>query len=177
MYVARADNLFGPYTGDRLILSGASNGQFYAPGHGTVVRVLGKDYFVYHAYDRADPNTATIGRKAMLDRIYWNNDWPIISNGSPSETPQPLPILPGQKNENEFKVTISQYSDLFDPLYLSRASDYLYPPEDSHITFEDNQGNILLRVQNHGYITDFSQAANNNARALISTVVTSSLLF
>jgi arabinan endo-1,5-alpha-L-arabinosidase len=80
--VARSKFIYGPYTGDRIVLSARKGSRFYGPGHGTYTEVRGKSYYFYHAYDRKMNNKL---RYAMLDRIYWRNGWPIINDGHPSE--------------------------------------------------------------------------------------------
>lgn len=90
--VARATNLFGPYTGDRTVLSArSSNPVFRAPGHGKVVSMYGKDVYFYHAYDnRINDNK----RYAMIDEIHWKDGWPIINDGHPSFTHHFVPTNP-----------------------------------------------------------------------------------
>ncbi|NQZ02725.1 MAG: family 43 glycosylhydrolase [Bdellovibrionales bacterium] len=91
--VARSRNIYGPYTGDRVVLSERRGGRFYGPGHGKVVPVNGKDYYFYHAYDRVtEERTGTAKRYPMLDRIYWYKGWPIVNNGHPSEWMQYRPL-------------------------------------------------------------------------------------
>lgn len=80
--VARSQNIYGPYVGDRIVLQG--NKRFYGPGHGTITTVKGKQYYFYHAYDKQQEATNGKTRYAMLDRIYWQDNWPLINNGYPS---------------------------------------------------------------------------------------------
>lgn len=82
VYVVRSKNVNGPYEGKRLVLSGREGGKFEAPGHGSVVRVNDKDYYVYHAWAR---DRRELGRLPLIDRIYWHNGWPLVNNGHPSE--------------------------------------------------------------------------------------------
>ena len=101
VYVTRSKNIYGPYEGKRLVLSGRAGGKFEAPGHGSVVTVNSKDYYVYHAWDRDRRN---LGRLPMLDRIYWYDGWPIVNNGHPSESAHYRPLT---KHTYFHKVDIS----------------------------------------------------------------------
>lgn len=85
--VARASSPLGQYTkkGDPIL---RSSNRWKGPGHNSVVQVSGTDYMVYHAWDR----TAGVGdRIGLMDKIHWQNGWPAVNNGMPSETSQPYP--------------------------------------------------------------------------------------
>jgi arabinan endo-1,5-alpha-L-arabinosidase len=41
----------------------------------------GNEWMLYHSYDRHTPSK---GRYLMIDRIVWENDWPVIAGNSPS---------------------------------------------------------------------------------------------
>ncbi|MCF2446688.1 family 43 glycosylhydrolase [Dyadobacter sp. CY345] len=61
--IARAKNLMGPwekFNGNPIL---AGQGDWMCPGHGTAVTYNGKNYFMYHAYDKAS-NKYT-GRQAL----------------------------------------------------------------------------------------------------------------
>jgi beta-xylosidase len=90
--VARASSLLGPYTKHGAPIL-ANSAQWVGPGHGSVVAVGAKDYFVYHAWTNAGNGTqvAAAGRQVLVDRIDWQGGWPVIHNGTPSSTPQPWP--------------------------------------------------------------------------------------
>ncbi len=91
--VARASSLAGPYEkhGPPILVN---NARWVGPGHGSVVSVSDKDYFVYHAWTNAGNGTQlqSAGRHVLVDRITWGADgWPSINGGSPSTGPQPWP--------------------------------------------------------------------------------------
>lgn len=112
VYVVRSKNIYGPYEGKRLVLSGREGGKFEAPGHGSIVRVNGKDYYMYHAWarDRRD-----LGRLPMIDRIYWYDGWPIVNNGYPSEG---VHFKPTTKHSLFHKVIFSwTVPNLVNPVY------------------------------------------------------------
>ncbi|WP_306060598.1 family 43 glycosylhydrolase [Natronococcus wangiae] len=93
--VGRSDSFDGPYVnrdGDPLeenpgttILEGSD--AFIGPGHNAVIRDdAGTDWLVYHAYDADDPWINSTPRRAlMIDRIRWEDGWPAIDGGVPSE--------------------------------------------------------------------------------------------
>ncbi len=90
--VARSASPTGPFTrcpGNPLLRSNAAWG---GPGHGAFVRDKHGDYFhLYHARRQANPKA---GRLQLLDRLYWNDDWPAFGDGgTPSTTPQRVPAL------------------------------------------------------------------------------------
>ncbi|MDP9234771.1 MAG: family 43 glycosylhydrolase [Actinomycetota bacterium] len=90
--VARSRSAMGPFeraTTNPII---AANHYFNAPGHGTVFRDGSGAYFIlYHAMERSDPNHL---RFLMLDRIQWQNGWPVVNGGNgPSHAPQPRPVV------------------------------------------------------------------------------------
>jgi GH43 family beta-xylosidase len=94
--VARAANVTGPYT--RLATNPIlrSDAAWVGPGHGSVVAVGAKHYFVYHAWknDGAGGNATASGRQILVDEITWGADgWPKINDGTPSSTPQ---VWPGE---------------------------------------------------------------------------------
>lgn len=51
-------------------------------GHNSeiVTDEAGNDWFFYHAVSTKNPD----GRVLMLDKINWENEWPVVVNQSPS---------------------------------------------------------------------------------------------
>ena len=90
--VARSASLLGPYEKHGAPILG-NNERWVGPGHGSVVHVGAKDYFVYHAWTNAGDGTelGSAGRQVLVDRIDWADGWPVIHDGTPSRTPQPWP--------------------------------------------------------------------------------------
>ncbi|HEX3326307.1 MAG TPA: family 43 glycosylhydrolase [Actinomycetota bacterium] len=90
--VARSRSAMGPFQRAATNPIIAANHQFNAPGHGTVFQDGSGAYFIlYHAMDRSDPNHL---RRMMLDRIRWQNGWPVVNGGNgPSHVPQPRPVV------------------------------------------------------------------------------------
>lgn len=79
--VARSRSPLGPWEkkGEPILSTG---GDFAGPGHGSVVQGPdGRDWFVYHAYAKDDFEG---GRMVLIDPIDWENGWPSIGNGHPS---------------------------------------------------------------------------------------------
>lgn len=88
--VARSRSPLGPFVKkDETVLRRDEN--WMGPGHGSVVRAHdGRDYFVYHAWMRGRVGGKN-PRMLLLDRIHWEDGWPRINDGSPSNVPQPCP--------------------------------------------------------------------------------------
>jgi beta-xylosidase len=72
-----------------------NNGKWLGPGHGTVVRTGGTDWFVHHAWvaDAQGHRDGTKGRQVLLDAIVWKDGWPSFAGGSSAIGPQPSPSL------------------------------------------------------------------------------------
>lgn len=104
--VGRSDKLNGPYLdkdGKALTNWGSGsllierNDRFAGPGHNAQVVTddNGNTWFLYHAIDRGTPyvSSGANRRSLMLDRLYWENGWPVIKNGTPSITEQDAPVF------------------------------------------------------------------------------------
>ncbi|MBX7084072.1 MAG: family 43 glycosylhydrolase [Nannocystaceae bacterium] len=93
--VARAASLLGPYEKHGAPILG-NNERWVGPGHGSVVTVGSFDYFVYHAWSNAGDGShdAAAGRQVLVDRIAWQDGWPVIGDGTPSRSWQPWPGEP-----------------------------------------------------------------------------------
>lgn len=82
--VGRSTNIKGPYLdkqgidmlhgGGTVLAAGDNN--WYAVGHNGVASLNGKDYIIYHGYDKNDKGKS----KLILQPLSWDNDaWPTIS--------------------------------------------------------------------------------------------------
>ena len=88
--VGRAENLWGPYTDKqgRLMMENHHetvihrNAAFVGVGHNSeiVKDNAGDEWIFYHGYCVDSPR----GRRLLLDKIIWVNDWPTVAGGSPS---------------------------------------------------------------------------------------------
>ncbi len=96
--VARSKNLLGPYLDQdgrdikernrgSLVLEGSN--RIAGPGHtsGIITDRKGKDWIFYHGISKQQGKlgNGTSRRMLMLDPIIWNNGWPMIGSGQPSE--------------------------------------------------------------------------------------------
>lgn len=93
--VGRSESFDGPYVnanGDpltenpgTLILEGSD--VFVGPGHNAMIRDdAGDDWIVYHAYDADEAWINDTPRRAlMIDRVHWEDGWPTVEDGVPSE--------------------------------------------------------------------------------------------
>ncbi|WP_170977407.1 family 43 glycosylhydrolase [Halorussus salinisoli] len=101
----RAEGLRGPYrnrAGERLTADGATgttilegDDRFLGPGHCAAVRdERGGWWLLYHAYVRGNPWVGDTPRRVlMLDRIRWEDGWPVVGeNGTPSAEGRVPPV-------------------------------------------------------------------------------------
>ncbi len=90
--VARASSVTGPYTkrANPILTNDAT---WVGPGHGSVVMVGTRRYFVYHAWHNngAGVNDEARGRKVLVDEITFVDGWPTINDGTPSQGLKPWP--------------------------------------------------------------------------------------
>jgi len=104
VYVGRSESLTGPYVGPdgtdlrqgggRRILS-EGNG-WVGPGHNSVATDdRSRDWIVYHAIPRNNPRlpSGANRRPVLIDSISWEDGWPSVSGGIPSDNPQPAPTI------------------------------------------------------------------------------------
>lgn len=92
--VARASSVTGPYTKAPTNPILKNDATWVGPGHGSVVAVGSKHYFVYHAWPNngTGGNDTAKGRHILVDEVVWNaNGWPSIHDGTPSEASRPWP--------------------------------------------------------------------------------------
>jgi arabinan endo-1,5-alpha-L-arabinosidase len=84
MVVGKSKKITGPFIdkegmdmakgGGTILLQGDKN--WYGVGHNAVASYNGTDYIVFHAYDAADNGKS----KLRVEKIFWNNAWPVIEN-------------------------------------------------------------------------------------------------
>lgn len=88
--VGRSDNLFGPYLDkqgrsmmdNRHEIFIGKNAKFVGTGHNSeiVQDKKGQDWIFYHAVSVENPK----GRILLMDKVTWENNWPVVEGGSPS---------------------------------------------------------------------------------------------
>lgn len=88
--VGRSKNLYGPYLDKKggCMLDNQheilirKNNSFVGTGHNSeiVTDEAGNDWFFYHAVSTKNPD----GRVLMLDKISWENEWPVVAEQTPS---------------------------------------------------------------------------------------------
>jgi arabinan endo-1,5-alpha-L-arabinosidase len=90
--VARASSIVGPYEKHGAAIL-ANDDVWVGPGHGSIVAVSGQDYYVYHAWrnDGSGVHADCNGRNVLVDAVQYQNGWPVIHDGTPSEDPMPAP--------------------------------------------------------------------------------------
>jgi len=82
MIVGRSKNINGPFVdkesndmakgGGNILLEGDKN--WYGVGHNAVATFYGIDYIIFHGYDAADNGRP----KLRIEKLKWENDWPVI---------------------------------------------------------------------------------------------------
>jgi hypothetical protein len=90
--VARSTAITGPF--EKLGAPVLANDATWAgPGHGSVVPVGDRLYFVYHAWHATSggQHDAARGRVILVDEITFADGWPRIHDGTPSEGLRPWP--------------------------------------------------------------------------------------
>lgn len=105
--VGRSENIKGPYLGKDgssfleksgpIFLEENTTGGFVGPGHNAeiVTDDEGIEWFLYHAIDRNFPKlpAGASKRPLMLDKISWENGWPVIKNNQPGTGIQQAPVF------------------------------------------------------------------------------------
>jgi arabinan endo-1,5-alpha-L-arabinosidase len=101
--VARSRSATGPFetladaTGAKSSVIVERTPRWIAPGHNSIAQdAAGADWILYHAVDARQPRTRPTdevnSRRVMLvDRLVWQDGWPRLAEGSPTESPQPAP--------------------------------------------------------------------------------------
>lgn len=104
-WVGRSENMLGPYldsTGRDLRYGGGEvvlyrNDVWVGPGHTSVITDDAlEDWLVYHAIPADDPRlpNGVNRRPALMDKIVWQEGWPVVNNGEgPSFAAQLAPTI------------------------------------------------------------------------------------
>jgi arabinan endo-1,5-alpha-L-arabinosidase len=101
--VARSRSAMGPF--ETLEQAGGpphsivlqKRGIWFAPGHNSVITdAAGQDWMIYHAVDARRPREKATDeintrRIMLIDRIRWENGWPVIDGPSSEILPAPVP--------------------------------------------------------------------------------------
>ena len=77
--VARSKSLLGKWEKYEKNPILVDNQDWRCPGHGTIVRKDGKEFYLYHAYNRS--GSVYVGRQGVLEELCWGEDgWPYFKN-------------------------------------------------------------------------------------------------
>lgn len=102
--VMRSRSATGPFThqappgGATMLIERTE--RWIGPGHNSVAEDAAGDHWtLYHAVDarrtRTKPGDEVNTRRVMLvDRLVWQDGWPRLASGAPSEAPEKAPALP-----------------------------------------------------------------------------------
>lgn len=107
--VGRSESLLGPYLdkegnnlatghfGELLLEANDEAFGFAGPGHNAEIITddAGTDWLLYHAIAKGNPllENGASRRPLMLDKISWENGWPLIEGQEPGLTAQPVPVF------------------------------------------------------------------------------------
>lgn len=107
--VGRSSSLMGPYLdkngndlakenyGELLIKGNTEDYGFAGPGHNAEIITddEGSHWFLYHAIPKNNPRLAngTNRRSLLLDRLSWEDGWPVITNQQPGLASQKRPVF------------------------------------------------------------------------------------
>jgi len=113
------------------------NSRFVGPGHNSeiVTDDEGQDWILYHAYDLTQNESE---RMLMLDRITWQDGWPVVEGGTPSTTAKPAPVFHSGDGAN--------VSYRFNNLDLSKSACRYWETEKSGTSVTSGQGSIHLPI-------------------------------
>lgn len=105
--VGRSEHLLGPYLdrdGQPITVRGngslliKGNDHFVGTGHNAqlIKDDQGTDWFLYHGFDVKEGNLpgGTNRRVLLLDRLVWEQDWPVINEFGASHGQQAAPVFP-----------------------------------------------------------------------------------
>lgn len=103
--VGRSESFKGPYVdregkkllnnGGTTILKADTDSKFAGPGHNAVITdEADRDWMIYHAIEKSEPLlwSSASRRPLMIDPIIWEDGWPWIEGGQPSEEFQTAPV-------------------------------------------------------------------------------------
>lgn len=123
------------------------NSRFVGPGHNSeiVTDDEGQDWILYHAYDLTQNESE---RMLMLDRITWQDGWPVVEGGTPSTTQKAAPIFHGGDG--------AKVSYRFLNLDLSKSACRYWDLESEGISVLSGQGSVHLPVTTIGGKGSFS---------------------
>ncbi len=107
--VGRSPSLLGTYvdkegkklvdanSGTLLLTGNDSAYGFAGPGHNAEIMTddAGDEWFLYHAMFKANAklDNGTNRRSLLIDRLTWQDGWPVIKNSQPSTGAMPVPIF------------------------------------------------------------------------------------
>lgn len=117
--VGRAESLLGPYfdqqgknmlestgtvflQGDEFVVGPGHNSEFITDDNGD-------DWVLYHGYLREKPE---LSRILFLDKVYWDNDWPLIPDQSPSISSE-IPFFNDKSEKETLFKKISSFLSVF----------------------------------------------------------------
>ena len=113
------------------------NSRFVGPGHNSeiVTDDEGQDWILYHAYDLTQNESE---RMLMIDRITWQDGWPVVESGTPSTSPKSAPVFHSGDG--------SRVSYRFLNLDFSKSGCRYWDLETNGTSVQSGQGSVHLPV-------------------------------
>lgn len=123
------------------------NSRFVGPGHNSeiVTDDEGQDWILYHAYDLTQNESE---RMLMIDRIRWQDGWPVVEGGTPSTTPQQAPVFHSGDG--------AKVSYRFLNLDLSKSACRYWDLQTDGTSVQSGQGSVHLPITTISGIGAFS---------------------
>ena len=113
------------------------NSRFVGPGHNSeiVTDDEGQDWILYHAYDLTQNESE---RMLMIDRITWQDGWPVVEGSTPSTTPRQAPVFHSGDG--------AKVSYRFLNLDLSKSACRYWDLQTEGTSVQSGQGSVHLPV-------------------------------
>ncbi|MDT7543101.1 MAG: xylan 1,4-beta-xylosidase [Acidobacteriota bacterium] len=113
--VARSRQLLGRWEKNPANPIIGANAAWQCPGHGDVVTTPdGREFLLYHSYRRS-PDTFSVGRESVLDRLTWNEKgWPLVNGGTGPSTEATAPLAGGDASASVGDRAAERAAEFFD---------------------------------------------------------------
>jgi beta-xylosidase len=132
-HVYRATDIEGPWTEKRLSLTNLGG---KAVGQGGIIETPDGDWY---AFLFKEPNAS--GRVPVLIPMRWENDWPILGEGTNGTVPASFSIKQAQDYEQNMYI-----SDEFDDSKLALAWQWNHNPDNANWSLTERPGYLRLRT-------------------------------
>jgi beta-xylosidase len=151
--VARSRRLLGRWEKNPANPILAANAAWQCPGHGDVVSTSdGREFLLYHSYRRS-PDTFSVGRESVLDRLTWDEKgWPLVNGGAGTSTQATAPLAADNAVSRSVGDTASDASEFFDGFTAAQLDPSWQWPMDNaqSARVEPSPGGYLVLTPERG---------------------------